>query len=331
MPKVSVVIPTYNNAHYIRAALDSVLAQSMSDYEVIVIDDGSTDGTREIIEAYGKGVRYHWQENGGLAVARNTGLRLATGQMLTYLDADDIWEPANLEVKTAVLDQHQDVGGVFSEFSIFDDEGPRQPRGTRQMFPFFDRTGLSLSDVLTERRSAALPDGRTVDLLAGHVFDWLFWGNFILPTSMVFRVEPARETGTFRPELRTQQDYEYWLRFTRRVPLAHVDQPLVRYRRHARQLTDHSRIENILRAVESIIRQYEADFTARGRTYEYRRRLGGVQLELSKVYLGQGRRREARARLRASIALTPANAYAYAAFAASLVPATWLSAIRQRT
>ena len=331
MPKVSVVIPTYNNAHYIRAALDSVLGQSMRDYEVIVVDDGSTDGTREVIEAYGPGVRYHWQENGGLAVARNTGLQLATGEMLTYLDADDIWEPENLAIKAAILDHNQDVGGVFSEFSIFDDEGPRHPRGTRQMFPFFERTGLTLADVLIENRSVSLPDGGTVALLAGHVFDRLFWGNFILPTSMLIRVRAARETGNFRPELRTQQDYEYWLRFTRRFPLAYVDRPLVRYRRHARQLTDHSRIENILRAVESIISQYEADFASRGRSGEYRRRLAGVHLELSKVCLGQGRRVEARACLKSSISLAPLNAEAYAALAVSLVPTAWLLAIRQRT
>jgi glycosyltransferase involved in cell wall biosynthesis len=72
MPKVSVVIPTYNNAHYIGAALDSVFAQSTGDFEVIVVDDGSTDDTRGVLEAYGRDIRYHWQENGGLAVAFNS-------------------------------------------------------------------------------------------------------------------------------------------------------------------------------------------------------------------------------------------------------------------
>jgi hypothetical protein len=219
---------------------------------------------------------------------------------------------------------------VFSEFSIFDDQGPRHAAGTRQMFPFFERTGLSLADVLTESRSARLPDGRTVAVLAGYAFDRLFWGNFILPTSMLIRTTLARQTGSFRPELRTQQDYEYWLRFSQHHPLAYVDQPLVRYRRHARQLTDHSRIEHVLRAVESIISGYEAEFSRRGRSHDYRRRLAGVHLELSKVYLGQGRTKEARARLRSCLALAPVNPYAYAAFAVSLVPPHWLAAIRQR-
>lgn len=328
MPAVSVVIPTYNNARYINEALDSVLGQSFTDYEIIVVDDGSTDDTAEVVSAYGPRVAYHRQDNGGLAVARNTGLRLAAGALLTYLDADDIWEPDNLSVKASILEQHPSLGGVFSEFSIFDGAGVRTLRGTRQMFPFFERTRRGMNDILREGVVGTLPGGRTVQASMGLVFDSLFWGNFILPTSMVFRVEFARQIGEFRPELRTQQDYEYWLRFARRYPLAWVDQPLVRYRRHPGQLTDHRRIENILIAVESIIARYAEEFDRDGRSGEYRRRQAGVQLELAKVCLGQGRLREARRRLRSTIGLTPSLLTAYALLAASCVPAHWLAVLR---
>ena len=330
MPKVSVVIPTYNNAHYIGEALDSVLAQGFTDFEIVVVDDGSTDDTERVVAAYGGRIRYHWQANGGLAVARNTGMRLSRGEFLTYLDADDVWERDNLRFKVALLDQHPDLGGVFSEFAIFDDQGTRHAFGTRHMFPFFARTGRGLDDVLQAPRSATLSDGHIIQASTGFAFDDLFWGNFILPTSMVFRIAFAREVGEFRPELRTQQDYEYWLRFSKRYALAHLNQPLVRYRRHADQLTDHSRIENILIAVEGIIGRYREEFDDTGRGREYRRRQAGVQLELSKVYLGQGRSKEARRRLRATIALAPGLLPAYAVFAASLVPRQWLSPLKGR-
>jgi len=329
MPKVSVVVPTYNNAQYIRQALDSVFDQTFTDYEIIVVDDGSTDETHRELESYGRRIRYHRQDNGGLAVARNTGMRLANGDLLTYLDADDVWERDNLLFKTSLLERHSDLGGVFSEFSIFDDRQTRHERGSRQMFPFFERTGRDLRHVLGTPRSAIVRDGRTVLARTGFAFDSLFWGNFILPTSMILRLEAARAVGDFEPELRTQQDYEYWLRFSKRYPLAYIDEPLVRYRRHPGQLTDHRRIENILVAVDRIIRQYDDEFEHAGRGDEYRRRLAGVKLELAKVCLGQGRSGDARSHLVQCIKLAPGTLAAYLALFASLLPSGWLSAVRR--
>jgi glycosyltransferase involved in cell wall biosynthesis len=327
---ISVVIPTYNNAAYITQALDSVFAQSFDDYEVIVVDDGSTDDTRDVLKRYGSRLHYVFQKNQGLAVARNTGLGLATRDYVTYLDADDIWREDNLRVKAEVLRAHPHLGGVFSEFLIFDETGVRHARGTRQLFPFFDRTGREFGDVFAERDTVALPAGGRADVYLGKVFDSLFWGNFILPTSMVFSRARAQQVGEFRAELRTQQDYEYWLRFTQRHPLAFVDEVLVEYRRHANQLTDHSRIENVFLAVHRIIDQYEEYFSQMGRTREYARRKAGLQTELAKVYIRQGRLPEARARLTDSIRRDVTYLPAYAALAISVVPYRWISSVRGR-
>ena len=211
---------------------------------MIVVDDGSTDGTRRLLEPYGDRIRYHYQTNQGLAVARNTGLGLASGEYLTYLDGDDAWEPHNLEVKAAVLARFPDVGGVFSEFSIFG-SGKDQPRGTRQTFPFFERTGFGYSDLFAEKHPVEVA-GASADLYVGNVFEKLFLGNFILPTTMVFHRERALATGQFRAHMRTQQDYEYWLRFSRQHRFAFIDAPLARYRRHPQQLTNFRNIERIL-------------------------------------------------------------------------------------
>src|SRR5688572_14211285 len=95
-PQVSVVIPAYNSARYIRASLQSIREQTCGDYEVIVVDDGSVDETRAAVLAVDGPVRYMYQSNAGPSAARNTGIRAATGELICFLDADDAWTPDKL-------------------------------------------------------------------------------------------------------------------------------------------------------------------------------------------------------------------------------------------
>lgn len=327
MPKISVVIPTYNGAQFLGAALGSVYAQTFTDYEVIIVDDGSTDNTRELLERYRDRLRYHYQENQGLAVARNTGLGLARGDYITYLDADDLWEPGNLQVKHEVLAKFPGIGGVFSEFGVFDVTGERHSRGTKHIFPFFDRTGRDYPDIFQERHTLSTAGGE-VTVYVGDVFESLFLGNFILPTSMVFNRASALTIGEFRPHLRTQQDYEYWLRFTRQYRLAFVDHALVRYRRHPQQLTDYSKIERILHAVDEIIGAYETEFRVNGRGRVFGRRKAELLANLAKVRIRQERNSEARSLIARGIAWDPLYVPAYALFPLSFLPYRLLARVR---
>ena len=107
MPTVSVIIPTYNRRTYVQEAIDSVLAQTYPDYEIIVIDDGSTDGTDQVLHArYGDRIRYVWQENQGESAARNRGIALARGEYIALLDSDDLWLPDKLAKQIPFLDSH---------------------------------------------------------------------------------------------------------------------------------------------------------------------------------------------------------------------------------
>ena len=99
MPKISVIIPTYQHADFLGDAIDSVLAQTYKDYELIIVDDGSTDGTREIVAAYGNQIKYIYQDNRGLSAARNTGILASKGEYIGLLDADDVWLPNKLEME----------------------------------------------------------------------------------------------------------------------------------------------------------------------------------------------------------------------------------------
>ena len=121
MPRVSVIIPTYNRANMVGDAVQSVLEQSYADWELIVVDDGSQDNTRDVLADYSDPrIRYIYQENRKLPGARNTGIRAGTGEYVAFLDSDDLFTPGKLERQVAVLDRSPDVGLVASGWTEVD-------------------------------------------------------------------------------------------------------------------------------------------------------------------------------------------------------------------
>ncbi|MDJ0744920.1 MAG: glycosyltransferase [Xenococcaceae cyanobacterium MO_167.B27] len=120
---VSVIIPAYNGAVYIREAIDSVLAQDYSNYEIIVVDDGSTDNTQEVVSQYRDRVSYIYQDNQGVAQARNRGLECAEGKYIAFLDQDDFFLPKKLSEQVAMLEQDDSIGLVNSGWDIVDQQG----------------------------------------------------------------------------------------------------------------------------------------------------------------------------------------------------------------
>jgi len=117
---VSVLIPTYNCGKYLPEALESVLSQTYTDYDVTVIDDGSEDDTRAVCAGY-RGIRYLYQPHGGISAARNAGLRSTGGKLVAFLDADDRWDADKLRLQTEYLDAHPDVSLLFSRYQGFTD------------------------------------------------------------------------------------------------------------------------------------------------------------------------------------------------------------------
>ncbi len=120
MPAVSVVIPTYNRVHLLREAVESVFGQSFTDFETIVVDDGSTDDTRRVVLEYGERIRYFYQTNRGRSAARNSGLARANGRYVLFLDSDDLLLPRSLEVLATFLDSHPRVGVAYSNARLCD-------------------------------------------------------------------------------------------------------------------------------------------------------------------------------------------------------------------
>ena len=123
MIRVSVIIPAYNGDRYISAGIDSVLAQTYSEYEIIVVDDGSTDNTSEVVKQYGDRVNYLSQTNQGVAASRNLGLAAARGEYIAFLDQDDVFLPHKLSTQVALLDRDSALGMINSGWQIVDERG----------------------------------------------------------------------------------------------------------------------------------------------------------------------------------------------------------------
>jgi glycosyltransferase involved in cell wall biosynthesis len=214
-PRVSVVIPAYNYAHYLPAAIGSVLAQTHRALECLVVDDGSTDDTRAVVEKFtDPRVRYVHQPNAGLAAARNTGLREACHEFIGLLDADDCWEPGFLARVFAEFAVCPAACGAIATASFrIDEHGVRVP-GSR--FTFGTNGDFTFRDFCLRNRP--------------------------LSSSIVLRRAACAATGEFDPTLRSSEDRDYWLRLTARGwTLRFLDTPLASIRRHRANMSKAAR------------------------------------------------------------------------------------------
>ena len=205
MPSISVIIPAYNYGRFVGAAIESVLEQTHPPREIIVIDNGSTDNTREVIEGFGDAVRYFHQENAGVSAARNRGARESTGELIAFLDADDFWEPTCLEKAVAKFDQDEKIGLVHWGLREFDSE-----------------TGDTLRHYV-EGSEGDVADGLLLweePTIAGH--------GAVIVTRTAFL-----ETGGFDTATEPSEDWDFCYRLTRRYKVGFVPEPLVNYRSHS--------------------------------------------------------------------------------------------------
>ena len=214
-PRVSVVIPTYNRADVIGEAVASVLAQDLPELEVLVVDDGSADGTRAAVEAVrDPRVRYLHQENGGPAAARNHGIREAQSQLVAFLDDDDRWRPNKLSRQLAVFDARPELGMVYTDTEVF---GPRQSRLRRFLFPRQSSMEVRMAD--------------------GWVETDLYFSCFIVMSTVLARKDVIERAGFFDPAYRKMQveDHDLFVKMARVAPVGYLDEPLVLRRSHPGQ------------------------------------------------------------------------------------------------
>lgn len=266
MPRVSVIIPTYNRATLVVAAIDSVLQQTYRDTEIIVVDDGSTDDTEARLAAYGSRIVYLKQANGGIDAARNRGLDAATGEYVALLDSDDLWLDFKLELQVALLDHFPEVGFVHSEFFIFKESGERTPAGLRSWYvdtqtwqPPHDRR---IPAALIERLPPAGARGSDYQLFVGNLYHRSLTEPGVLPSTAVFRRRCLAPDIRFVDEEPSCGDWEFFARLSRRHGYLFMDVETTLNRSHedAVRLTRMPKAFRLQRRLNMIRRVWKQDF-----------------------------------------------------------------------
>ena len=237
MPKVSVIIPTYNRLPMLKEAVDSVLHQDFEDFELIVVDDGSTDGTGSEIEQYGGRVKLlQHPHNKGVSAARNTGILNSNGQYIAFLDDDDEWLPEKLRLQVSLLENStSEIGLVYSGY-------------------------LTINGATRTTLSAKLPERR------GPVYKDILHHNFIgAPSTVIVRSECIERAGFFDENIAYGLDHDLWIRIAQYYDFDYVKECLAIYCIHENRLSNNPEIR--AKGLEDMIRKYGKHIVLKNKYY----------------------------------------------------------------
>lgn len=203
---ISVIIPTFNRAHYLPEAIQSVLGQTFQNFELIIIDDGSTDNTKEVVSlyntAYPSKIKYIYKENGGVASARNEGIKNAQGNYIAFLDSDDYWHVKKLERTVHYIMQYPKAGLLYTDYWVVDKNKNILWANERYHY-------------------------------SGNIFMKLILGNFIATSTVVVKKEVFEKVGIFFEGYSLKaglEDWDMWLRIAKDFRISHIPEKLTFYR-----------------------------------------------------------------------------------------------------
>jgi len=291
MPRVSVVIPTWERARSLGRALDSVLSQTNADFEVIVIDDGSTGDAaqRAAMERADPRVRYlKLPVNRGVSAARNAGVAAAIGTYVAFLDDDDEWLPEKLQHQLAVM----------------------------------ERADASVCAVYTARFTVDVKTGRITTVRSRRVFRPAD-GNTITTSSIMIKRECLTRAGLFDEELEAGEDYDMWIRLGERFRFEYIDIPLLKYYVHPDSISSNHRKKRL--ACERLLKKHGALFA------HDRRDLAREYATLGSIWYHEGNLREAVRTYLTAVRVDPLNIHTYSgAIRAFLRPRTLGLVLRRR-
>lgn len=274
MSSVSVIIPSYNCERFIAQTLASVLVQKVDELEVLVVDDGSTDRTPEIVRSHDSRVRLIPQRNAGVSRARNHGIEQARGEFICLLDHDDYWFPHKLQRQLQVMAQQPQAGVVFSSFLLWNAPAPNAP------FP--DPGSYAIEET---------PDD-TVPEFSGWVYHQFLLDCWMLTSTSMFRREVFARCSAFDEALPYSEDWDLWLRLAREFEFVQLRRPTTLYRQHATQGSGwHRPVDYRTRLLERNAAQFGlASRDGRAITRrEFERKIARYHADFARGELGAGR------------------------------------------
>lgn len=227
-PLITVIIPAYNCEDFIRHAIESVLNQTYRNIELIVVDDGSTDRTPQVVSRYGDNVKYIKQANGGVSKSRNTGIRHSRGEYIAFLDADDIWDRNKLEIQMICFRKYPEVKMIFSGFRHMKNHRVVEHASYQDTFNFFKEYRYSMDEIFGSRICFKHGDDQ-YEFHWGNIDKYLFLGNFILPSSVMLRKESLQAVGFFDETFRVAEETEFFLRYSKFHVVGFIKNPLLSY------------------------------------------------------------------------------------------------------
>ncbi len=296
MPLVSVIIPTYNRAAFLRNAIESVLKQTFPDFEILVVDDASQVAVEEIVRECGDSrIRLlRHDRNRGEAPARNTGILYATGEYLAFLDDDDEWLPEKLEVQVSVLSRRPpSVGGVYTGFFVVE---------------------MTVGNILYTK----------IPTISGNIYPELLRHNVIgTPSTLMLRRACIEQVGLFDPSIVYGVDYDLYLRIARYFAFDCIGQPLVRYHVHDGRMSNDPDV--LLLGMKALARRYGRE---RG-FFLNRKVLGSCYFDAGTACIDRNQRKRARLLFLYSILMNPLEWLSYHQFVCSLFEEHQLQAFKR--
>jgi glycosyltransferase involved in cell wall biosynthesis len=325
-----VLIPAFNCAGTIAQTVESCLAQRDAALEVIVVNDGSTDGTAQVLERFGDRIRVITQPNAGLAGARNRAIQAATGEYLAWLDADDLAFPDRMRLQASVLDRHPEVVLVSSDFSAFrDDAHDFADSHIDAYYSAVKRVGGIEAAYPRKELLPASVIAQALRVRFGEVYERLLHGNFVHPPTVMVRRDAFARAGLLDRDLRVGCDYDMFIRLARLGPFAYIDAPLLRYRVSDAQMSQRSRIATPLDTMRTLekVRRDDPQAFARERAL-FRHRTAWCLVEAA-YWMGPACRADALALLVRALAHGPSASRWLHALGRILVPRSVVNAVRR--
>jgi glycosyltransferase involved in cell wall biosynthesis len=288
-PKVSIVTPTYNRAGFIGEAVESVLAQTMPDWELLIVDDGSTDMTREVLAPYQADPRIHYlyQPNQGQSIARNNALEKARGNYVGFLDSDDLWCADKLERQLELFESHPDVNIVHGDESMIDDQGQEISRENMQRY-------------------------------SGQITLHLLADNSVSITTALVRRVCFDEMGGFQASHGVADDYDLWLRFSARYRFHYEPGIVAAYRVMPDQISSDKRRR--FAANEKIIKDFLDQYGSALSPQEKRWGLARFYCRSARYFASIGERRKATREVLKALRNAPFDSVVWRAIYRVLVP-----------